>query len=444
MNTLTYAGTNLNTFGVWFDSSRKYKKPAKRYLGFDVPARNGTLYASEHKFDNVVIEYRCYIKENFATNYNNLINFLNSFDTYQVLENSVDNTVYRLALFHEELSVDTGQFLKDGQFSLFFDCKPQAFLKSGETEITIENLVNELHLGQINSDGSFSSSTTRVTNATSGTSSQISVSAGTYTLTATGLDYCTVLTKNSSGTVVDNYASAWHEIPYTFVVTANTKLYFTCRKSDNSTITLANVSVNVSVSLTNPTLMASKPIFKLDNETSIILNGETVITYPSVLAVTDKTTTGQGYQIKASNNVFTYSGNVPSGTYDFPCTLLPEGTYNFFGNSNIINCSLVINNGTNRIIYSGHTFTIADDDVSMSVRIHGGTSGAYTIKPVVTLGAVYVDCELMDCYLEDGTNANPYVQLTDGFITIPRGVSVLETDRTQFLVATVKPRWWRL
>ena len=338
MNTIFFAGVSLADFGVFFDASRTFRKPAKRFTSYDIPNRNGDLMQSMHKFDNVTMEYNCYIKDNFKDNYSNLINFLNSFDTYQRLETSTEMEIYRLAVFHADISVNTGQFLRDGQFTLSFDCKPQQFLKSGEDEIAI-------------------------------------VSPST---------------------------------------------------------------------INNPTYMASKPIFKLDNETSIILNGETVITYPSVLAVTDKTVSGQGYQIKASNNVFTYSGTVPSGAYDFPCTLLPEGTYNFFGNSNIINCSLVINNGTNRIIYSGHTFTIADDDVSMSVRIHGGTSGAYTIKPVVTLGAVYVDCELMDCYLEDGTNANPYVQLTDGFITIPRGVSVLETDRTQFLVATVKPRWWRL
>ena len=641
MNTLTYAGTNLNTFGVWFDSSRKYKKPAKRYLGFDVPARNGTLYASENKFDNVVIEYRCYIKENFATNYNNLINFLNSFDTYQVLENSVDNTVYRLALFHEELSVDTGQFLKDGQFSLFFDCKPQAFLKTGDTELVIQSETSaktgnpitiddpygvmtvtsvaadvgptqDLHgyskpwaggaeknklpypyssgdglstnsiVFTANSDGSLSvtgtasansdyyfvgaygsyvdahipsgsyilslgrsggtqTTTTRIYFVPNGGSTQYATEASPLNITIDSSKTYRIFMRIMSGGVTNaTYYpmirpstvsdSTWE--PYenicpitgytevnvaitggsTFTTQLGSTVYggslnmttgaltvthaniasyagqtinepwfssldgyltgttpttgaqvvyplttpttasltpqqvtliagtnvITCNSGD-MTITLAHP-----YELENPSYMESKPIFKLDNETSIILNGETVITYPSVLAVTDKTTTGQGYQIKASNNVFTISGNVPAGTYDFPCTLLPEGTYKFYRNIDGVNCTLIINNGTNRTVNTGETFTIADDDVSMSVRFAGNITGSKTFKPVVTLGAVYVDCELMDCYLEDGTNANPYVQLTDGFITLPRGVSFLGTDRTQYLVATVKPRWWRL
>ena len=551
MNTLTYAGTNLNTFGVWFDSSRKYKKPAKRYLGFDVPARNGTLYASEHKFDNVVIEYRCYIKENFATNYNNLINFLNSFDTYQVLENSVDNTVYRLALFHEELSVDTGQFLKDGQFSLFFDCKPQAFLKTGDTELEIQSetttktgnpitiddpygvmtvtsvvadldptitgytevnvaitggstfttsLGTTVYGGTLNlttgvltvdkgmfvvsggmSENSNWSNTTTI--AVSGNvlspvadSSKINTAISSTLVNATTLGISTAVGGNSvtspcfglnsnqsnagylylrlpkatcgsTAAAVNTWLSS---NPITVVYPLYTPQTYQLTPQQISLLTGTNVitcdSGDMTITLAypyeleNPSYMESKPIFKLDNETSIILNGETVITYPSVLAVTDKTVSGQGYQIKASNNVFTYSGNVPSGTYDFPCTLLPEGTYKFFGNSNIINCSLVISNGTNRVIYSGHTFTIADDDVSMSVRIHGGTSGAYTIKPTVTLGTVFVNCELMDCYREDGTNANPYVQLTDGFIVLPKGKNYIEATGTAY----VMPKWWRL
>ncbi len=134
MKTLSFAGKNLSEFGVWFDSVRKYKKPAKRFTGFDVPARNGTLYQSNKKFDNVIIEYNCYIKDNFATNYNDLVNYLNSFDGYQILENSTDNTVYRMAVFHEEIAPNMEQFLKSGQFTLFFDCMPQEFLKVGDVE----------------------------------------------------------------------------------------------------------------------------------------------------------------------------------------------------------------------------------------------------------------------------------------------------------------------
>lgn len=128
---LNYAGKNLSEFGMWFDNSKVYKKPSKRFMGYDIPARNGTLYQSENKFNNVIIEFDCFIKDNFDQNYNDLVNFLNSFETYQKLVNSYNGNMYRMALFHEAIEVDTGQFLKDGRFKLFFDCKPQEYYADG-------------------------------------------------------------------------------------------------------------------------------------------------------------------------------------------------------------------------------------------------------------------------------------------------------------------------
>lgn len=132
MNTLTYAGKSLADFGVYFDSSQIFSKPAKLYDSYSIPNRNGALMSSLRKFNNIQIAYDCYIKANFANNYNDLIDYLTSFDTYQKLENSVDTGTYRMAIFHAETTVDTGQFLKDGMFTLVFDCKPQNFYNSGD------------------------------------------------------------------------------------------------------------------------------------------------------------------------------------------------------------------------------------------------------------------------------------------------------------------------
>lgn len=120
---------------------------------------------------------------------------------------------------------------------------------SGHTSAVVKrcgkNIANELHHGNITGDGVYGTGDTRVTNATSATSSIIKITAGQYTLSAQGLGYCTALTKDNSGNIVDNFASAWHSLPYTFTVTAEAWLYFTCRRSDNASITLADVAVQV-------------------------------------------------------------------------------------------------------------------------------------------------------------------------------------------------------
>lgn len=108
-----------------------------------------------------------------------------------------------------------------------------------------KNICNEIHHGNISGTGAYGAGDTRVTNATSATSSTIKVSAGSYTISATGLDYCTVLTKDSGGNIVDNYASSWHSLPYTFTITSDAMLYYTCRRSDNAYITIANVKIQI-------------------------------------------------------------------------------------------------------------------------------------------------------------------------------------------------------
>ena len=109
---------------------------------------------------------------------------------------------------------------------------------SGHDNVNItamgKNLVNELYNGAIGADGGYSTTTRRVTNATSATSSKIKVEAGKYTISGDGLAYATVLTKDDEGNIVDNFAAAWNEMPLTFTITQAANLYFTCRKSDGT------------------------------------------------------------------------------------------------------------------------------------------------------------------------------------------------------------------
>ena len=92
--TLTYAGKNLSDFSVWWDNSRIFNKPAKLFDSFSIPNRNGALLTSLRKFENIQIEYDCYIKDNFAANYADLVDYLTSFETYQRLENSEEPVVF--------------------------------------------------------------------------------------------------------------------------------------------------------------------------------------------------------------------------------------------------------------------------------------------------------------------------------------------------------------
>lgn len=333
MKTLSFAGKNLSEFGVWFDSVRKYKKPAKRFTGFDIPARNGTLYQSNKKFDNVIIEYNCYIKDNFATNYNDLVNYLNSFDGYQILENSTDNTVYRMAVFHEEIAPNMEQFLKSGQFTLFFDCMPQEFLKTGDNEVTI-----------------------------------------------------------------------------------------------------------TTTTLTNPTLMASKPIFKFQGNGKVMMNGNTVITIPNPVRITVSDPVIMSGVTFTFSNVVDINGLASAdieylvghlyltvGTYTLNATVTGSGT---------VNCKC---DGST---FTGNKTIVVTETgwIPIYAVIANGTTVNATMTLTLTMDDIIVDCERMDSYFVSGGQANEIVKLTDGFIEIPKGTTTLSADGT----VTVKPKWWRL
>lgn len=99
-----------------------------------------------------------------------------------------------------------------------------------------KNLFNgTLYNGQIGSNGGYTSSTTRITNVQQTLENTLFLPKGTYTLSIADLDYCSVLTKQGS-TIIDNFATSWHELPFTFTTTQGAYLYFTGRKSNNSTI----------------------------------------------------------------------------------------------------------------------------------------------------------------------------------------------------------------
>lgn len=333
MNKLYFAGTDLSQFGVFVDSSRKYNKPQKRFTGYDVPSRNGVLYASENKFSNIVLEYNCYIPRNFASNYNNLVNFLNSFNTYQTLENTADTTVYRKALFHEAIEAETGQFLKDGRFTLYFDCMPQEWLKTGDTEVTI-----------------------------------------------------------------------------------------------------------TTTTLTNPTLMASKPIFKFQGNGKVTMNGETVITIPNPVRITvsdPEIVSGVTFTYsdvvqftgQASANISKLIGHLylTPGTYTLSATVTGSGTVQCDCDGEVFTGDKVI-----EVLETGW--------LPIYAVIANGTTINATMTLTLTMDDIIVDCERMDSYFVSGGQANEIVKLTDGFIEIPKGTTTLEAEGT----VTVRPKWWRL
>lgn len=185
INTIRFNNNDLTSvYGVSYDGSQLFDTPDKDVTFFPIPGKNGDLSISNDRFNNIEISINCFIRTNFKENYSNLINFLASQEGYGRLETSTEDDIYREAAFVKGIQPDTGAFLKYGQFTLVFNCKPQKWLKSGEVAINL------------------TTTTTTVNNPTNFTAKPLfeMVSTGKITVGSNAVQ----LTANTSTTFIDS------------------------------------------------------------------------------------------------------------------------------------------------------------------------------------------------------------------------------------------------
>lgn len=107
------------------------------YETYEIAGRNGDLLIDSKRWMNKQHIYWGIIPTNYATNLRNFASALNAQKGYQRLEDSLHPTEYYVANFRTPLDVVTAMQRDMGKFQIEFDRKPQRFLKSGETKVTL-------------------------------------------------------------------------------------------------------------------------------------------------------------------------------------------------------------------------------------------------------------------------------------------------------------------
>ena len=133
LHVLTFGRQSNNDFNVVVSGEDTWRKPTAKVERVSVPGRNGELVISSGAYENVSITYHCGITSDFDAYYAELVNYLMSLNGYQRLEDSYHPDFYRMAAFE---SIGDPALIKGyqaGQFDITFNCKPQMFLKIGET-----------------------------------------------------------------------------------------------------------------------------------------------------------------------------------------------------------------------------------------------------------------------------------------------------------------------
>ena len=137
---LKFDNVSSRTYGVYITGEAVYNAPERDVEMITIPGRNGSFALDNGRFQNIEVSYPAGIfaetEADFRQAISDFRNFLCSRNGYVRLQDEYNPDEYRMAVYKSGLEVDPAM-LKAGEFTITFDCKPQRWLTSGETEVTI-------------------------------------------------------------------------------------------------------------------------------------------------------------------------------------------------------------------------------------------------------------------------------------------------------------------
>lgn len=139
---LTFDGEDSRDYGVYITGQAVFNAPEREVEMISIPGRNGQFALDMGRFENIEVTYPAGIFANteaeFAEAVANFRNLLCSKRGYVRLQDEYHPDEYRMAIYKSGLELENVA-LKAGEFEITFDCKPQRYLTSGETAVTVTN-----------------------------------------------------------------------------------------------------------------------------------------------------------------------------------------------------------------------------------------------------------------------------------------------------------------
>lgn len=147
---ITYDGVASTDYGIVVSEAPVFERPNRKQTIIQVPGRNGSVIFPEDAWEDVVRSYNVWLSENvtedsggdksgYLVEYVDAYEaFLNSKKGYVRLEDSFEPDIYRLA-YYSGGDAFSNEMTQYGRASLRFTCRPERFLKSGETPVSVTN-----------------------------------------------------------------------------------------------------------------------------------------------------------------------------------------------------------------------------------------------------------------------------------------------------------------
>ncbi|MBP2057017.1 phage-related protein [Lactobacillus colini] len=161
MQKLKIDGIDLGTIGMYISQTQVFNAPKNRFETISIPGRNGDLVTGEEAWDNIKVSYNCYVPKNAKQVIEYLKQLLFNTSGYVRIEDTINGDKFRLGFYDSGLD-DISMSLNaiQASFTLTFNCKPQHFLRIGETWYDFLNKTSSGAVNQVRNLPIFSSPTT--------------------------------------------------------------------------------------------------------------------------------------------------------------------------------------------------------------------------------------------------------------------------------------------
>lgn len=414
----TYDGESSRDYDVYLTGTGVFNAPERAVEMVEIPGRNGNYALDKGKFNNISVTYKAglvdYSESDFANKVSAVRNWLCSKVGYKRLSDDYNPNEYRMAVFKSGVNIEH-EDLRTGTFEITFDCKPQRWLTSGETAVTVADG------GTLNNPTPFEAEP--------------------------------LLAVDGYGTIDFN----GYEVEIENVPIGDITLY---NGGTKAVITLDETSINV-----GDTISINKVIHHLairsqvQNSYGYLRNVSNTVTDSNSGAATiyvgeDKIssltslfnfdTTFQGFDIIAgtsSNVINTVSGTIHTRDYaqNQSVTITFSCDQEIAYNASTHKITLSIDNRTATTNKTWASCTVASRGFDMGDIIGHSTKSAIS-------DTVYIDCDIGECWtVQSGeiVSLNGIISLGSDLPKLSSGTNTFTYDNTVTQLE-VTPRWWKV
>lgn len=415
---LTFDGETSKSYNVYITGEAVFNAPERSVEMITIPGRNGAYALDNGRFENIQVTYPASIvadsEADFANAISDFRNFLCSRSGYCRLSDDYNPNEYRMAIYKSGLEVDT-EIRRAGEFNITFECKPQRWLTSGETAVTVGN-----------SD--------ELVNPTYFESSPLLASLGYGNIAFNGYEVEIGNVEIGDVLVYDGKASGASvtldesKLNVGDIITVKSRyIKFIISAQATDTTTAYHGTASISVTDTNSDF--STEFSSSDSLGKGRANYYFNSTYPTFSIVV-------GTNSSVTNTV---SGSFQIRAY-------PQNGYVSFSATQTISYDA----STHKITYSvsniSATVTSSFGSVTFSKGLmYYNEVYGYSTKSAVT-DTVYIDCDIGECWTIQGgeiVNLNGVITLGSDLPTLAPGTNTFTFDNT-ITQLKVTPRWWKV